>query len=226
MTKLFDYVVVVVAVLLMPTRVHAAWSDGHVGVDRPGGDLPNMPVLLPVHANVASIGDDAGNNNNNTNNNNSNNNNQTRACFELCEANLACKAWAFAFAPPVPQVDESPSKPLLRRQRDTGDDASQDDGNNDDIIATNNQYTSPNHAEPPSRLSYSRCWLKGSVPPMVWVDGDVATANNTNIAATVSGVARSSLLPYAFKPVSLSKLAPGGWLAQQLTTQVGRVKGR
>lgn len=47
---------------------------GHVGVDRPGGDLPNMPVSMPS---FQAAPED---------------------CAKLCLANTACSAWVFESA--------------------------------------------------------------------------------------------------------------------------------
>lgn len=49
----------------------ALWMDGDDGVDRPYGDLPDMPIVLnvtqPVHA-----------------------------CARLCQNDLQCMSWAFS----------------------------------------------------------------------------------------------------------------------------------
>ena len=73
----------------------AAW---HAGVDQPGGDLPGTPVPL--------YGPEG---------------NRTAACFDLCEAMPACKAWAFAFAPLAASGAPGNASRLLRHHRDTAE---------------------------------------------------------------------------------------------------------
>lgn len=48
----------------------ADWLDGDVGVDRPNGDLPNMPILFNSTQNAFD-------------------------CAKMCLANVDCVAWAY-----------------------------------------------------------------------------------------------------------------------------------
>lgn len=58
--------------LLLIGIVQCDWNDGNVGVDRPGGNFPGMPVPL-----------------------NTSDDNHVHACAELCQKTTGCVAWAF-----------------------------------------------------------------------------------------------------------------------------------
>lgn len=62
---------VVCYLLLVTGIVQCGWDDGNVGVDRPGGDFPGMPVPL-------NTSDD-----------------HVHACAQLCQKTTGCVAWAF-----------------------------------------------------------------------------------------------------------------------------------
>ena len=53
-----------------PEAAKDSWLDGNVGVDRPGGNLPGMPVLLD----------------------------RARDCGSLCWSHSGCMAWSFSNA--------------------------------------------------------------------------------------------------------------------------------
>lgn len=52
------------------TTVHGAWEDGNKGVDRPGGELPGMPITL--------------------------NDSRPQECAKLCQKTDKCKAWSYS----------------------------------------------------------------------------------------------------------------------------------
>ena len=66
------YVDVVLYVLCLLSCVTCSWLDGDDGVDRPGGNLPEMAILNRTLS--------------------------ASACAQLCERNPLCLAWAYSKA--------------------------------------------------------------------------------------------------------------------------------
>lgn len=69
-TKMKVVIIVTVTVLCLIGSSRADWLDGDVGVDRPNGDLPNMPIPFKSNQNASD-------------------------CAKMCMGNVECMAWAY-----------------------------------------------------------------------------------------------------------------------------------
>lgn len=58
-----------ILLLFIAHCVLGKWEDGNAGVDRPGGDLPGMPITL--------------------------NSTEPSSCAKLCQMRSKCKSWSF-----------------------------------------------------------------------------------------------------------------------------------
>lgn len=64
------YIILAIVSLYFTGSCSADWLDGDAGVDRPNGDLPNMPISFNSTQNASD-------------------------CAKMCLANANCVAWAY-----------------------------------------------------------------------------------------------------------------------------------